>query len=91
MRMREISGRKRFTRIYLWYSSDTCGSCHTFHPIPSPVRHYGSVFICHVRIQPAVLGGEGWENVMQYYYRSIQVPYILPINVHPPDSVLHTL
>jgi hypothetical protein len=33
---------------------------------------------------------EGWESVMQYYYRSIQVPYMLPINVHQPDSVLRT-
>jgi hypothetical protein len=31
---------------------------------------------------------ERWESVMYYYYRSIQVPYMLPRNVHQPDSVL---
>jgi hypothetical protein len=74
MKMREISGRKRFTRIYLWYSSDTCGSCHTFHPIPSPVRHYGLCVYSHVHIQPAVLGRGGMGECHAV---------LLPINTSP--------
>ncbi len=49
------------------------------------------VFICHVRIQPAVLEKEGWENCHAMLLPLNKVPHILPINVHPPDSVLHAL
>ncbi len=91
MNLREINGRKRFTRIYLWYSSDTCGSCHTFHPIPSPVRHYGLCVYSHVHIQPAVLGRRGMGECHAVLLPINTSPVYFTYNVHPPDSVLHTL
>ncbi len=74
MRMREISGRKRFTRIYLWYSSDTLKVAILSIQFPLPCVIMVCVFICHVRIQPAVLerGGMGECHAV-----------LLPINTSP--------
>jgi hypothetical protein len=57
-------GQKEIRRIYFWYSSDTYGSYHTFIQFPLLCIIMVCVFIRHVRVQPAVLGGGKWESVM---------------------------
>ena len=82
MRMREISSRKRLHEFISGTAVTPVEVAILSIQFPLPCVIMVCVFIVMFIFNQQYWEGEGWENVMQYYYRSIQVPYILPINVH---------